>query len=59
MLDGVNEIIATTLDGEALASIANYGPSVMQHEDVIVRMNYGEPRVYEEMDGKIYLEESR
>ena len=59
MLDGVNEIIVTTLDGEVLASIANYDPSVIQHENVIVRMNYGEPHVYEEVDDKIYLEESR
>ena len=29
MLDGVNEIIVTTLDGEVLASIANYDPSVI------------------------------
>lgn len=58
MKEQLTEINITKDDGELLASINFDEINVIAQDDVIVRMNYGKPKMFEDRDGKIYIEES-
>lgn len=51
----LNEIIVTTPDGEVLTSVTD--EDVIASDKVVVRLNYGKPHTYKDVDGKVYIEE--
>ena len=52
----LTEIVVTTEDGEFIAVIPKDGDIIQRH-DVVLRFNYGEPKRYEDVGGKVYVVE--
>ena len=57
MKEQLTEINITKENGELLASINFDVMNVINPEGVVVRMNYGKPKGFEDRDGKIYIKE--
>lgn len=57
MKEQLTEINVTKENGELLASINFDAMDVINPEGVIVRLNYGKPKDFEDKDGKIYIKE--
>ena len=57
MKEQLTEINITKENGELLSSINFDSMNVINADDVVVRMNYGKPKEFEDKAGVVYIKE--
>lgn len=57
MKEQLTEINITRENGELLASINFDSMNVINADDVVVRMNYGKPKEFEDKAGVVYIKD--